>query len=224
MPAPISPPTVLVYLRQRTPGERANYALLIEAAAHFLGVQHNDIFIASECSQCGGNDHGVPKVSYTKGTSRRRESRPLPLVSLSRTEGIEAVAIASSGRVGVDVESIERLAIADIDHVAFHSREQSALRLLHVNDQALHRTLLWTAKESILKAAGTGLAIDPERLFCTFSGTNVTLEEWPEELGLNVAPEITVMQLAGTHVCAVAHEPGASTIFSWWPSGATKPS
>jgi len=142
----------------------------------------------------------------------------VPVVSLSRTEGLVAVALAESGVIGIDVESLDQMARADIDDVAFHPAERGVLAHLNAHERNLHSTLLWAAKEAILKAAGTGLTVAPELLWCEISGVCVTLVSAPD-LGLLQPPHVTVRRMSEQYVCAVAHSIDAVPIFSWWPHG-----
>ncbi|MBA8828661.1 4'-phosphopantetheinyl transferase superfamily protein [Alpinimonas psychrophila] len=172
---------------------------------------------ASACPRCGATDHGRPSVYYYG------EFLPqvrVPVVSLSRTEGLVAVALVDCGIIGIDVESLDHMARADIEDVAFHPAERAVLARLSTHERILHSSLLWTAKESILKAAGTGLNISPELLWCEISGASVTLVAAPD-LGLLRPPRVTVRRIGEHHVCAVAHNMDAVTTFSWLPTGSS---
>ena len=74
------------------------------------------------------------------------------------------IALAAAGRVGVDVE--ERKARRDLDGIAetvFTPAEQADLALA-AGDQKIHLFFrLWTMKEALIKALGTGFSLDPSR-------------------------------------------------------------
>jgi 4'-phosphopantetheinyl transferase len=94
--------------------------------------------------------------------------------SLSHTRGLVAAAIASHGKLGVDVEKID-LAKADLS-VANTYFAPSEIVILQRTSEAERPNLffrLWTLKEAYLKAIGTGLdtaldsfafAFDPVRI------------------------------------------------------------
>jgi len=200
--------------------------LLHEAVGSFLSCSAADILISSHCPQCGSRDHGVPVATFREASRRKaqEELAPFPTISLSRCEGLVAVALTAVGILGIDVESVSRISRASIDDVAFHTEEISQLERLTPVDAALHRTILWAAKEAILKAAGTGLTVAPDLLWCEISANTVTLREWPDVLRFSLAPHLTIIDLGEHRVCAVAHSPDTNVIFSWWPFGAKSPS
>lgn len=200
-------------------------SLLREAAAHELTCRGDDVRISSRCPQCGSHDHGVPRVEWVSVDAERQlsEAVAVPVVSLSRCEDLTAVALTTTGRVGVDIESIARVASIDIDAVAFHPREQLILDHGDPAEASLRRTILWTAKEAILKASGTGLAVAPELLECEIYGSQVALISWPKALGFEVPPVVTTFRVSEQHVCAVAHADDVPVTFSWWPIGEESP-
>ncbi len=79
---------------------------------------------------------------------------PLPMdVSLSRSHEISVVALSSTGRVGIDVEQMAATSFDGFDEVALHRAE-------HAGNER-ERAVVWSRKESLLKALGAGLAVDP---------------------------------------------------------------
>jgi 4'-phosphopantetheinyl transferase len=219
-------PKVATYWRQRECLEPRDRTLLIEAAARFANCAPSDLFVSSFCPHCAGTDHGIPSVCYVTEPSRQEQPDrpPLPRVSLSRSGNISAVALAVSGLIGVDVERVSRIAAADIDAVAFHKEERRTLERIDPSEKALHRTVLWAAKEAILKSVGTGLMISPELLHLDMRENSARLVSWPTDLKLRVAPELTVRRIDEHHVCVVAHDEGALTTFSSWPTSPVLPS
>lgn len=77
--------------------------------------------------------------------------------SLSHAAGLSVLACAPRGRIGVDVAPLHDAALAaQLDDSFFTAAEQQALA------QRRYTPLqLWTRKEAVLKAAGTGLLLDP---------------------------------------------------------------
>ena len=118
-------------------------ALLAALAGRLLG---NPVTVTHHCPNCGGTDHGRPLVDGA-------------FVSLSRAGGLVAIAVSLDGPVGVDIESVARVSASGFDDVAFSGTERT--RIAAADDPDLQRARLWTSKEAILKARGTGLRVDP---------------------------------------------------------------
>ncbi|THA24090.1 4'-phosphopantetheinyl transferase superfamily protein [Streptomyces sp. RKND-216] len=83
--------------------------------------------------------------------------------NLSHTEGMNALALARPGRVGVDVERVSRTATGQGSAAIaamFSDEECSGLRALEegrTRDRATTR--LWSLKEAYVKARGTGIGL-----------------------------------------------------------------
>jgi phosphopantetheinyl transferase len=84
-------------------------------------------------------------------------------LSLSRAGDWRALAISSAGPVGVDVEPVPDQALRPSGTWCTRDELRS---LADLPDDALPRgtALLWTLKEAVLKALGTGLAVAPHRI------------------------------------------------------------
>jgi len=81
-----------------------------------------------------------------------------PDFNLSDTEGGTLVAIAVRGRVGVDLERIDRRPpVARLARRYFAADEVAALAALAEEPARLAFLQLWTAKEASCKATGTGI-------------------------------------------------------------------
>lgn len=97
---------------------------------------------------------------------RPRLAGPGPDFNLSHAEDLVVLAVSPDGPVGIDVEAVrnveDRDALArqvmDVAELAAFSALPEAKR-----DGAFFR--LWTRKEAMLKAAGTGLSRDPRTLY-----------------------------------------------------------
>jgi 4'-phosphopantetheinyl transferase len=88
--------------------------------------------------------------------------------SLSHTRGMVACVVAASADVGVDVESIDR----DVDAAAIAARffaPEEAAQLMTLEPDARRDRFfdLWTLKEALVKALGTGMATALNRLAFT---------------------------------------------------------
>ena len=83
-------------------------------------------------------------------------------VSHSGDDGL--IAITGSGSLGVDLE--QRRPLSDLDGVAtrvFGNNERDALSGLAGDDKLAFFHRLWTCKEALIKAKGTGFSYDPIR-------------------------------------------------------------
>jgi 4'-phosphopantetheinyl transferase len=79
--------------------------------------------------------------------------------NLSHTRGLVAVAVAAHGKLGIDVEKIDRdKADFSIAETYFAASEAATLRRVPEPDRPNCFFRLWTLKEAYLKAIGTGLA------------------------------------------------------------------
>lgn len=117
------------------------------AVAEACGIEPADIRVDRRCPRCGSTAHGVPRVV-------RADGGPVPHLSLSRARDLVVVALAGSP-VGVDVEPVT--ATPPDRGVVLADDEQPA-----PEPHGLLRS--WVRKEAVLKAAGTGLAVDPRTL------------------------------------------------------------
>ena len=95
---------------------------------------------------------------------RQAKGRPFlrhdhaPDFNLSDTIGGTLIAICNAGRVGVDLERLDRqLPVAKLATRWFSSEEQLALQALSQEDARVAFLRLWTAKEASCKATGTGI-------------------------------------------------------------------
>jgi 4'-phosphopantetheinyl transferase len=152
---------VLVALVPDLHDRAADHRTLATLAARLTVVPHPEPFaVAHHCESCGSTDHGRPALNAADGTAVDGAH-----LSVSRAGGWVALAASRHGPLGVDIESLTAARAAAFDDVAFDATERAALRALaHSHGEAAAhrmRALAWTAKESVLKAAGTGLRTDP---------------------------------------------------------------
>ena len=85
--------------------------------------------------------------------------------SLAHAEGEALLAVATNGRVGVDIE--ERHAAPDAEALAARALAPEELEEFLLRPAAERESFFlvrWTAKEALLKAAGVGLSSDPARI------------------------------------------------------------
>ncbi|WP_323961648.1 4'-phosphopantetheinyl transferase superfamily protein [Arthrobacter sp. JZ12] len=149
----------------------------------------------SVCPACAEDNHGRP--GFFVG------SKEVPVsVSLSRSGGWAVAVLDRSGAqqsLGIDLEQIDRFEGNGLDLDIFTPAERAAVRAADEDRRPDVRAVLWSRKEAVLKAAGTGLLIEPGEVdvladtvtveSCSYSVSNLD----PEELGL---PQGFVVALA----------------------------
>ncbi|MCB9679701.1 MAG: SDR family NAD(P)-dependent oxidoreductase [Alphaproteobacteria bacterium] len=106
---------------------------------------------------------GVPPLEMVVRTAESGEpiaevpGWPTARVSVSHREGHAVAAAVSHGRIGVDLERVEPRSESFVQ--MWLSPEEQALA-----PSPLEQTLVWSAKEAVLKALGTGMAIAPHHV------------------------------------------------------------
>lgn len=128
--------------------------------AEVCGVDPAAVRVDRRCPRCGSTAHGVPRVTRADGAAA-------PHLSLSRTSDLVAVAVAS-GPVGIDLEPTTAGAGLRPDVVLADGEPPAP------GPGGLLVT--WVRKEAVLKAAGTGLAVDPRSLRVTDAAGSITVE------------------------------------------------
>lgn len=179
-------------------------------AADLLDVRVSDLASCFTCLSCGSEqglpDHGRPGYSLN--------GEPVPLaLSLSRaagfvllaaldTRGVDPVpgACGVGVGVGVDLESVPGTAFDGFDDVALTRAERDDVGRLPEVQRAAARTRLWTRKEALLKALGTGFTDrDPSQVDVLRDGRIRDLQGVD---GIPLAPEGLVAALAVTSLRA----------------------
>jgi 4'-phosphopantetheinyl transferase len=137
--------------------------LLRDVVATILCVARGDVLLSRSCPQCGSSDHGRPVVLPVDGN-------PSPHVSLGRAGDLAVVAVSPEAPVGVDVERLDAPRFAGFDAVALHPHE--------IAPTLETRAVTWVRKESLLKATGDGLHVDPRRILLSDPDQPPRLVEW----------------------------------------------
>ena len=145
----------------------AAHALLREVLTELTGLPPEAHRFDRRCGACGGA-HGKPVLDH-----------PSLHVSLGTTDGLLAVAVTAAGPVGVDGERRDRVDFAGFAGVVAAPGEE-------LSDPA--RT--WTRKEAWLKAAGTGLAVDPRTIDASAPPEGVQLRDVPVPGGYAAAAAV----------------------------------
>ncbi len=93
-----------------------------------------------------------------------------PAFNLSHSEAHLLIGIAPEGRLGIDVEVARQ--VADVMNLArdcCSAQETLGLLKLDPPDRSLAFLRIWTLKESLLKAIGTGLSVPPNQVSMALS-------------------------------------------------------
>lgn len=154
-----------------------------------LGHLPGTFEVLHRCPQCGGSDHGEPVLGYSRLARRRRGPEALdaaaapgvlPAVSFSRAGGwlatawVDPESTARGWRVGVDLEVSGDPAFTSAEglgEVAYSPDEAEVVARSAPAEQHAVRAVLWTLKEAVVKARGTGFEGDPAAVRVTVPGT-----------------------------------------------------
>ena len=88
--------------------------------------------------------------------------------NLSHCPDLALVAVGIDGPVGVDLEALERASQLPECENSFCHPEEILTLPTEINLRASALLRIWTAKEAVLKALGTGLSHPPEQVRITF--------------------------------------------------------
>ncbi|MBR1019255.1 4'-phosphopantetheinyl transferase superfamily protein [Bradyrhizobium viridifuturi] len=81
--------------------------------------------------------------------------------SLSHTNSLVAVTVATNDRVGVDVEALDRTLVSSFPELVCSANEMRWLDGHAPQEKHNNMLRLWTLKEAVLKAVGYGLVCEP---------------------------------------------------------------
>ena len=182
--------------RRRVPADRdarvLAYALHRLLLGRALGCQPADVLL------------------HRDGLGCPRLPGDIACTSLSYAQGFIALALTTSGPVGVDIEPRGRAAVMPgIARCVCHASETIALAARDETARAAAMLALWVRKEALLKAAGVGLAVPME----SFAA--------PEHHALQVpalfdeAVQVRMLDAGDDCVAAVAGATGAVVECRW---------
>lgn len=186
-PAGVPAPDWHVVLTGPRTGDQRREALDFLAVS--LGHRPGAFTVLHHCPRCGARDHGAPELAYSALARRRRgpdaltgadEAEALPAVSFSRAGGwlatawVDPVASGRGWRIGVDLEVSDASVFSSAEglgEVAYSPDESAAVSRLAPAEQPAVRAVLWSLKEAVVKASGTGFEGDPAEVRVTAPGT-----------------------------------------------------
>jgi 4'-phosphopantetheinyl transferase len=136
--------------RFRSEADRACFvqrrAALRMILAGYFGIAPRDVAFTV-------NEFGKPSVSAPRAAGGLS-------FNTSHSGTVAVIAVARSGRIGIDVEQLRPL--VDAESIAarfFAAGEAAALAALHPHDRIAGFFNAWTRKEAVVKAVGGGLSI-----------------------------------------------------------------
>jgi 4'-phosphopantetheinyl transferase len=126
-------------------------------------------------------------------------------ISLSHRSGIAACAVATSGvELGCDLEMVEPRSDAFVADY-FTIEEQALVARASAADRPQLLALLWSAKESALKALRAGLRLDTRSVIVIPCATSFDLYGWSQ---------LRVRHNSGR--CTGDHSAGIQVFHGWW--------
>ncbi len=169
-------------------------ALLRHVVAARIGVEPCEVVVRATCERCGSANHGAPTIDPVD------RIRTAPHVSLAHAAGLVMVAATDVGPVGIDCEPLTGALAPGFVDVVLAPHEP--VGPTGASAGALLRT--WVRKESLLKATGHGLRVDPRA---------VVLSPWWE------APQVVALPgsipTAGWRLQDVDPAPGFVGAVAW---------
>ncbi|MFI7639294.1 4'-phosphopantetheinyl transferase family protein [Nonomuraea sp. NPDC049400] len=171
--ADLSATEIIRASRYRSPAARRQFVtacwLLRTMAARQLGLAPAEVQLDRRCPDCG-RPHGKPQILGTR--------RPLH-ASVSHSGGRVAVALCPAVPIGVDVEAVRDVPVAE---AALAAAELAALRSLPMREHRAGFARAWVRKEAALKATGHGLRIPPDKVIVSVAEEPAELLDWPLDL------------------------------------------
>jgi hypothetical protein len=119
---------------------RAGAVLLRLAVGARTGQSPPEVDVRRRCATCAGTDHGRPQLGHGLAAS------------VCHAAGLVAVAVADSSWVGIDIEPVRPVPVADLTRVAFDVEERG---LIGEDLEAFFD--VWTVKEALAKASRSGI-------------------------------------------------------------------
>ena len=172
------------------------------AAAHALLRTTLSMYgsVAPQSWEFTDDEFGKPHICKTPGAERLQ-------FNLSHTRGLVACAVAQSLRVGIDVESLDRVPATDrLYERCLSESERSELAACSPEAVQGRFVELWTLKEAVLKALGVGLHVEPAAISFAWDGNKLpVLERRPPELR-DIDFSLTLYQPTPRHRLALAVE------------------
>jgi 4'-phosphopantetheinyl transferase len=169
-------------------GRDLAHRLVQRAGLPILGLRMGDAHVSNHCAVCGSSEHGRPVLTPLQG-------RAILHLSISYADDLTVVALTGAGPVGVDVERNAAASFPGFDAVVRHEQEVGA--------DERSETVTWVRKESLLKATGRGLIVDPRQIRLTASDQPPGLVTWAATDPPNGPVWLFDVEITNEHVSAV---------------------
>jgi 4'-phosphopantetheinyl transferase len=142
-----------------------------DRAAHFVFEKDQARFIACRATlrQLLGRYTGTPPEAilfdYAPHGKPSLAGDPSWQFNVSHSRDLAVIAITRDHPLGIDLELIDpEFPISEVAPTILTPGEQLALAALPTTTQPAHFFQLWTLKESLVKALGAGLSLDPREI------------------------------------------------------------
>lgn len=177
-----------------------------QAVASYLRRPHDPRHLAG--IEIRASDSGAPEIFL--------QDQPTPLsISLSHSHGTALCTVSSSEmRLGCDVEAIEPRSDAFVSDY-FTADEQHIIAQASRGERATFQALIWSAKESALKALREGLRLDTRSVRVSFGDALLPAsskgQQTPSQLSFNerIPPE-------AWRYLNVDSDSGGAVFAGWW--------
>ena len=176
-------------------GRDLAHALITGSGLACLGLPPDHARVANHCESCGSSVHGRPILLG-------RSAPPAVHISISYAADVTAVALTDAGPVGVDIERRD---------ASFEGVEQ-VVGLTGSGHEEHSTAVTWVRTESLLKATGRGLRVDPRQVRLPEAGGPPELVAWARP-DAPVGPvwlydvEVTPEHVAAVTVIGAAERP-----------------
>jgi 4'-phosphopantetheinyl transferase len=155
--------------------------------AQAAGVAPTELELSRHCRLCGHPTHGKPRL-VIPGSDLE--------FSVACTGTVVAIALSSGSEVGIDIERMPDESQRS-SHALCDSEGRGALQT-------------WTKKESLLKAIGVGLGIDPNEVHVSEPRQSPAVTRMPRQFGEPGAFRLCEFSLRPDiigHICLYGAEP-----------------
>jgi len=139
--------------------------------------------------------------------------------NLSHSKNFVVLAVCNHAKAGVDIEGVRQRKFLDIAELYFHPREFSQLTACTESARGNLFFRLWTLKEALFKATGSGIANNLDKADFNFRDDKI-IAEFSENLGLVASDwQFFQYQITAGFLCALAVNSAQNIIPKWFDGG-----
>lgn len=170
-------------------GRATAHHLIRSIALPDFGIAGDGVRVVNHCRACGSTEHGRLALTGVPGDVTVH-------VSASYCADVTVVAVTLVGPVGVDVERADAMtSFVGFNEVVSHAAEKPG--------DYRSKAATWVRKESLLKATGLGMSVDPRRVQVTESDQSPRLVAWEADEPPGSPVWMDDVALSPDHVAAV---------------------